>query len=156
MIYIINDGFQGSSLQITFPVQGTLCANIYVFDAVQELVECCSCPLIANALLKLSLNNNLTANPLVPFNVNSGVIKLISTLPNGTICDPTQIPTDLLSVGLEAWATHVEQPTTGNFVTVMATFLPGTPGTAEFEFLPQNCQFAHYLGTGGTGVCSCK
>src|ERR1700731_2946819 len=42
-----------------------LCALIYVFDANQEMSECCGCFVSANALLTLSVNNNLTSNPLL-------------------------------------------------------------------------------------------
>ena len=154
-IYIVNPGFTGTPLSSN---EGTLCANIYVFDAVQEMVECCACPITANALLALSVNNSLTANPLTSVAPASGVIALVSTLPNGTSCDPTKegVP----SPDFQAWATHLQQPTSGSFVTTEAPFLPApllAIGNTSVEegFLPQACTFAQYLGT-SKGVCACK
>jgi len=153
-IYIINPGYIGTPLSSG---EGTLCANIYVFDAVQEMVECCACPITANALLALSVDNSLTANPLTSVAPASGVIKLVSTKPDATSCDPTKPGT--LSPDLRAWATHLQQPTSGTFVTTEAPFLPAplaTGGTSVEEgFLPQACTFAQYLGT-SKAVCACK
>lgn len=59
-IRIINPGLTGSPVS---PTQGTLCANIYVFDDTQEMIECCSCPVTANGLLTISVQD-LTENPL--------------------------------------------------------------------------------------------
>src|SRR5690349_10292942 len=72
-IRVLNPGLTGSPIS---PDQGTLCANIYVFDATQEMVECCSCPVTANGLLTISVQD-LTENPLTltPFR---GVIKIVS------------------------------------------------------------------------------
>jgi len=154
LVYIINPGYIGTPLSSN---EGTLCANIYVFDAVQELVECCACPITANALLALSVNNSLTANPLTSVAPASGVIKLVSTLPNGTSCDPTKA--GQLSPDLRAWATHLQQPTSGNYVTTEARFLPAPLATGDTSveegFLPQACLFAQYLGT-SKAVCACK
>src|SRR5215471_6700437 len=71
-IRIINPGLTGSPITSD---QGVLCANIYVFDDTQEMVECCSCPVTANWLLTISIND-LTENPLTvqPFR---GVIKIV-------------------------------------------------------------------------------
>ena len=149
-VYIINSGYVGTPLSSG---EGTLCANIYVFDAVQELVECCACPITANALLALSVDNSLTSNPLTSVAPASGVIKLVSTVPTGTSCDPTKAGT--LSPDLKAWGTHLQQPTSGNFVTTEAPFLPASLSAAECAFLPEACTFAQYLGT-TKGVCACK
>jgi hypothetical protein len=149
-VYIINSGYVGTPLSSG---EGTLCANIYVFDAVQELVECCACPITANALLALSVDNMLTANPLTSIAPSSGVIKLVSTKPDATSCDPTKA--GQLSPDLKAWGTHLQQPTSGNFVTTEAPFLPAPLSAAESAFLPQACTFAQYLGT-NKAVCVCQ
>src|ERR1700756_1059264 len=57
-IRVINPGLTGSPIS---PNQGTLCANIYVFDDTQEMIECCSCPVTANCLLTISVGD-LTEN----------------------------------------------------------------------------------------------
>src|ERR1700739_4357344 len=43
---------------------GTLCAMIYVFDADQQLSECCGCVETHNGLRTLSVRSNLTSKPL--------------------------------------------------------------------------------------------
>ncbi|MBV9086216.1 MAG: hypothetical protein JOY79_01915, partial [Acidobacteriaceae bacterium] len=83
-VRIINPGVTGSPRSSD---QGTLCANLYIFDDQQEMVECCSCSITANGLLTMSVQD-LTENPLtvVPYR---GVIKLVATFPQPG-CDPTQ------------------------------------------------------------------
>ena len=44
-IRLVNFGTNGTPL--TSPV-GDVCANIYVFDAFQEMAECCSCRITPN------------------------------------------------------------------------------------------------------------
>jgi hypothetical protein len=161
-VYLVNAGAQGTPLSAG---EGTLCANIYVLDTIQELVECCSCPVTANALVPLSVNNNLTANPLTTFPPNGGVIKVVSSQPNGTACDPTALVTATMgnpnvpTPDLRAWGTHLQAVTAGSFLTTEAPFLAAplsnSVGTGELTFLPQACTFGWYLGT-GTAVCSCK
>ena len=43
---------------------GNLCAMIYVFDADQQLSECCGCVETHNGLRTLSVKRDLTSNPL--------------------------------------------------------------------------------------------
>src|ERR1700735_5783089 len=57
---------------------GNLCAMIYVFDADQQLTECCGCVQTDNGLRTLSVRNNLTSNPLTGIRSNNGVIKIVS------------------------------------------------------------------------------
>jgi hypothetical protein len=155
LVYIINPGYIGTPLSSN---EGTLCANIYVFDATQEMFECCACPITANALLALSVNNSLTSKPLTSVASASGVIKLVSTRPVGTLCDPTTAGP--LSPDLRAWATHVQQPVTGSFVTTETPFLPAplaTGGTSVEEgWLAQACGFVQYFGSGTKGICACQ
>jgi hypothetical protein len=44
---------------------GNICANVYVFNACQELVACCSCPVTPNALKYLT-TRQLLGNPAHP------------------------------------------------------------------------------------------
>src|SRR6201997_5733631 len=57
---------------------GNLCAMIYVFDADQQLSECCGCVETHNGLRTLSVRANLTSNPLTGIVSRNGVIKIIS------------------------------------------------------------------------------
>src|SRR5215470_1907832 len=102
-VRIINPGEQGTPLSAH---HGAVCADIYVFNDDQEMEECCECFITANGLLTLSVNNDLTSNPLTGFPppVN-GVIKIVSD--NRSNCDATSpVPTP----DLRAWATHLQNP----------------------------------------------
>ena len=76
-VFITNPGTSG----------GDLCADIYVFDANGEMAECCGCPVPQNGLLTLSINGDLTSNPLTGVSPTAGVFKIISSLESGR-CDP--------------------------------------------------------------------
>jgi hypothetical protein len=52
---------------------GDLWALIYVFDADQQLVECCGCRLTPDGLRTLDVNHDLTSNP------NNGLFSLSGT-----------------------------------------------------------------------------
>jgi len=147
-VRVINPGTQGTPL--TPSTHGAICADVYVFDANQEMVECCHCPITANGLLELSVLNDLTAKPLTGFPApNSGAIKIVSdAYSNCNETAPSPIP-ELL-----AWGTHVQQPVSGAFVTTEEEF-QGAPLTEdELGFLGQACSFVQYLGS-GKGVCTC-
>jgi hypothetical protein len=144
---VINPGTQGTPIATG---HGTICADIYVFDNTQEMVECCSCPITANGILELSLLNNLTQNPLTGFPApNSGVIKVVSDA--AANCNETApVPTpELLS-----WQTHTQQPISGTFVTTEDEFQSAILTGDELAFLGQACSFVQYLGS-GKGVCTC-
>jgi hypothetical protein len=170
-IYIANPGVQGAPINPAtglVSTAGYLCANVYVFDKRQEMVECCGCPLSPNAMTALSLKRNLLANPLTGTAPTGGVIKLVSSqpisvTPNGVspvnataVCDPGEIGTapENIVPDLRAWATHTQQPATGAYVTTETEFSAAPLSAAEAAFLPLACQMSKYLGS-GTGVCSC-
>lgn len=67
------------------------CALIYVFTPDQEMSECCSCPLSCNDLRTLSIDTDLTGNPLTGTIATSGVIAILGGNAGGT-CDPTSPP----------------------------------------------------------------
>jgi len=93
-------------------VVGDVCANIYVYNDVQEQQECCSCPLTANSLLTFSVINNLTSNPFNPFeSLSAGVIKIVGS--NGE-CNNSPTRTTAaghffdVAAGLHEWLNHTE------------------------------------------------
>jgi len=172
---IINTGQVGSPTSPAgpglVPPQGTLCANIYVFNNDQEMEECCACPITANGLLQLSINNSLTANPLTSPAPNSGVIKIVSSFPQpqsnthagvvNFICDPTGTLVALYTPNpdLRSWATHLTQYSAGLYQTTEDASLPAPLQAAEQAYLNEACQFVLYLGTGkgsclASGVCA--
>jgi hypothetical protein len=147
VVRVVNPGVQGTPLSSD---HGTICADIYVFDSTQEMLECCSCPITANGIIELSLLNDLMQNPLTGFPApNSGVIKIVSD--SRANCNETSpVPTpELLS-----WQSHVQQPITGTFVTTEDKFQSAYLSQDELAFLGQACSFVQYLGS-GKGVCQC-
>ncbi|HXZ79786.1 MAG TPA: hypothetical protein VEG30_07645 [Terriglobales bacterium] len=146
-VRIINPGEQGTPLGAH---HGTVCADIYVFDSNQEMTECCSCPITANGLLILSVNNNLTSNPLTGFPPpTDGVIKIVSD--NQANCDATSpVPTP----DLRAFATHLQNPGGSVLVTTEEEFATADLQQDELSFLGQACSFVQFLGS-GKGTCTC-
>ncbi len=131
-----------------------LCALIYVFDANQELSECCGCYVSPNALLTLSVNNNLTANPLLGSKLKTGVVKIVSSTENMTGvcgCDPTFInPTPTL----RAWATHIQNKVGTAYPITEGESQAATLGVGEATDLAEDCTVLKELGS-GAGVCKC-
>ncbi len=144
---VINPGTQGTPIDAT---EGKICADVYVFDATQEMIECCHCPITANGIRSFSILNDLTQNPLTGFPApNSGVIKIVSDA--GRNCNETA-PAPVIE--LLAWQTHTQQPVLGTFVTTEDEFQAAPLTTEEQAFLGQACSFVQYLGS-GKGVCKC-
>jgi len=146
-VRIINPGEQGSPLSAK---HGNVCADIYVFDSNQEMIECCACKLSANGLLTLSVNNDLTSNPLQGFPPpTDGVIKIVSD--NQANCDATSpVPVP----DIRAWATHLQFPGGIALVTTEDEFLNAPLQQDELSFLGQACSFVLFLGS-GKGSCAC-
>jgi hypothetical protein len=93
-----------------------VCAMLYVFDADQEMGECCGCPLSSAQLATFSVEGNLTsnwglqssatANSLAGTDNSNGAIAIVAASPNATAptscageskacnggCDPTNVP----------------------------------------------------------------
>ncbi len=151
-VELINTGVVGVPTDAN---EGRLCANIYVFDANQEMEECCSCKITANGLKTLSVLNDLTQNPLTGFPApDAGAIKIVTSIPAGSTCDETAVATATLSAGILGWGSHVKQPVAGTFITTEADLQLGTLSAREIAFLGQACGFVQYLGS-GKGVCKC-
>jgi hypothetical protein len=156
-VRLVNVGQYGTPL--TSPV-GDICANVYVFDANQEMVACCSCRITPNGLLTLSVANGLTNNPVTSVVPVNGAVKIIPTLAGAT-CSPLTYNGGV-APGLVGWASHIETSggtAPGTFIAVAALLgwpeVPDTAGASEAAFLPTACQFAQYLGS-NKGVCACK
>src|ERR1017187_5213195 len=87
---------------------GNLCAMIYVFDANEEMGECCGCLLTPNQLLQDSVKTVINAGwQIAPGAPSSGVIQIVSALPNnGRLCSPFQVYTPTPT--LNGWITHAQ------------------------------------------------
>lgn len=130
---------------------GNLCAMIYVFDADQQLTECCGCVQSHNNLNKIPLSS-LTTNPLTSVISTNGVIKIVSAAINNSPCDPTSNvrPTP----NLREWGTHVQNPVGATFPVTETEFSDSTLGATELANLQAQCSFINILGS-GHGICAC-
>ena len=155
-VRIINPGMQGSPLSSG---EGTICANIYVFDTAQELLECCSCPVSGTGMRTLSINNDLTDNPLTAVTLSNGLIKIVASKGSST-CEGSELAPDPVP-NLRAWATHLQnvysQDLTWRSSGMVVTedgFQAATLSDPEKQFLGVACSFVQYLGS-TAGVCTC-
>jgi hypothetical protein len=129
---------------------GNLCAAIYVFDSTQELTECCSCLVTPNGLRTLSVNTNLTSNPVTGTKLNGGTVRIVSTTESGGTC-PLPVAGKLTpTAGIRAWATHIQN---GGAVTETAS-QDATFSSSEYYSLAYAC-YAISVDGSGAGICSC-
>ena len=131
---------------------GNLCAMVYVFDADQQLTECCGCVETHNGLRTLSVRSNLTSNPLTGVVSRNGVIKIVSAAVNNSPCDPTSNvkPT----ANLRAWVTHIQNAVGTAWPITETESSDSTLGATELANLQAQCDFVNILGS-GQGICSC-
>jgi hypothetical protein len=131
---------------------GNLCAMIYVFDADQQLSECCGCVETHNGLRTLSVRSNLTSNPLTGVVSRNGVIKVVSAAVNNSPCDPTTNVTP--TANLRVWVTHIQNAVGTAWPITETESSDSTLGATELANLQAQCSFIGILGS-GQGVCSC-
>ena len=148
--------------------QGLLCAMVYVFDANQELQECCGCPVTNNGLRKLSVKTDLISNPLGGPTPPSGLVVVVSAQPNvaqrsnGSFppfypCDPGPNQPYFGAPNLAGWITHIDQ--NHSYQNLSEDEFRKTPSDTDVyddpvEGLVSLCSFIHLNGT-GHGVCTC-
>ena len=122
----------------------TVCADIYVFDAFQEMSECCSCSLSPDSIRTLSVNTDLTNNPLTGKILASGAIKIVSS----TCGDPAKLnPTPTV----RAWATHIQK---SNFTITEGESQDAVLSAGEVAALDTQCAAIELDGS-GSGICTC-
>ena len=131
---------------ITTPGSGNLCALIYVFEPDQQLAECCGCLITPDGLLTLSINNNLTSNPLTPVTLHTGAIKVVSS-GHAAGYNPAK-PTPV--AGIRAWGTHIQAAG----VVTETEFTDSTLSAGELTLLKNRCGAIQNNGS-GFGVCTC-
>ena len=148
---------------------GDVCANIYVFNDVQEMQECCQCDLSANSLRTISVIGDLTSNPLITAeSTEAGVIKIIGVAPASqgppSVCEnSTEFPAPLAE-GLHVWINHTESMASNQagfkppfgFVTSTSVeeFAQSRLDAGELEQLFNECEFINLHGS-GHGICTC-
>jgi hypothetical protein len=145
VLRLVNDG----TLSDASPA-GDLCASVYVFDSKEELSECCSCRITPNGILSLSVNTNLTNNPLTGRLLTRGVVKVVSSKLSGGSCDAKAVAPQ---IGIRGWLTHVQRGAAG-FVLTEEELLDSTYGSSESADLAEDCTVLTELGS-GAGLCSC-
>lgn len=144
-------GAPDATVRLTNPgtASGNVCASIFVFDPNQEMSECCSCLLTPDGLRTLSVNTDLTSNPLTGKTLTSGAIKIISSIPvNGVCPTPTGFHPE---PALRAWATHIQN---SNFAVTETASQDATLSAGEVGRLQRQCT-AIVLDGSGSGLCSC-
>ncbi len=139
-------GAPDGTLRITNPGTngGNIYAAIYVFDPQQELTECCTCILTPDGLRTLSVNSDLTANPLTGVTLTTGLIKIVSsTGPSASKLFPTP--------AIRSWTTHIQN---SNFSETETASQDATLSATEQTRLNSQCS-AIQLDGSGHGICSC-
>jgi hypothetical protein len=146
-------GAPDGTLRITNPglTYGNLCALIYVFDADQQLSECCGCVQSPDGLRTLSVNQDLTKNPLTGVKSTNGVVKIVSArfLPSDP-CRPTADP----EPNLRAFMTHLVFDKHKDWIVLETESLDSTLGANELAALQAQCTFIQTFGS-GHGICTC-
>lgn len=139
-------GAPDGTLRMTNPGTsgGNIYAAIYVFDPQQELTECCECLLTPDGLRTLSVNSDLTSNPLTGVTLKTGLIKIVST--TGTKASRLA-PTP----AIRAWTTHIQN---GTFAVTETASQDATLSSAEVNRLNLECS-AVLLDGSGHGICKC-
>jgi hypothetical protein len=128
-----------------------LCADIFVFDPFEELSECCSCLETPDGLRTLSVNTNLTSNPLTGVVLSTGVIKVVAAAPTGGACPvPTHITT-VTGGEIQGWATHIQN---SNFAITETASQVSNLSSAEESNLARQCGAIVKVGS-GKGICNC-
>jgi hypothetical protein len=167
---ITNTGASGAGLDsgTAASVTGSICANVYVFDASEEILSCCSCPVTPNGLVSLSAQADLVSNPLTNANHTSIVIKLLATAPVAGSCNNSALLAGgpSLALGMAAWGTSLHANTTITVAPPMGggtgydvtekPFTDSSLSAGEFARLAYSCGAVANVGS-GFGVCnSCR
>jgi len=147
-------GFGDSNLRLsnTGATGANLCAEIYVFDQSQQLSECCGCLVSPDGLLTLSVNSDLTANPLTGVKSTTGVIEIVSAdVPANISCDPSAVTAN---GELLAWSTNAQAKSGSAVAFTEQSFQLSPLGDADLAALQSQCSMVATLGS-GHGVCGC-
>jgi len=161
LINLTNAGSTGGS-----DSTDSLCANVYVFDELQELISCCYCPLSPNELATINVESGLVASPnsLTPYDPPGVTVGLVATNANamgGAACNPSVINPSNLASGLRAWGTTVHIAGGTTFLTETEfSQVPLTNGsshnaTDQFTELDKMTSFCGFIQQDGTFYGQC-
>ena len=129
---------------------GTLCAMIYVFDARQEMTECCGCSISSDGIRTLSVQNDLTSHPATGITPQAGVIEIVSASSVGNqSCDAT----NAYPAGeLVAWGTHLQLQAANTITSTESPFGVGALPSTQSAVLQGLCGF---IVANAPGICTC-
>jgi hypothetical protein len=145
---------QDATVRLTHPgsPHGDLCAMIYVFDQDQQISECCGCRGTANSLRTLSVQHDLTSNPLTGDPSTTGTIQIVAATAKG---NPSCDAADFTPNGaFRAWATHLQVPSAGSVAITEGEFQDTLLTPDQQQNLQSSCASIKKLGS-GHGICSC-
>ncbi|MHB8384028.1 MAG: hypothetical protein ACYDC3_17000 [Candidatus Binataceae bacterium] len=149
-------GAGDNALRIENPTaaNGNLCAMVYIFDASEELGECCGCLLTPNQLLQDSVDTIIGSGWEISGGTPAqGVIQIVSTLPNATTsCNPAAAYTP--TANLNGWVTHAQSVGGITGLTEVSLTDNGAADATEAAYLISTC--GNILSNGsGKGSCTC-
>jgi hypothetical protein len=137
-----NDGAAGNA---------NLCADIFVFDEYEEMSECCSCLETPDGLNTLSVNTDLTNNPLTGVILTTGAIKIVAASTSGGTC-PIPYRITLVADGeIQAWATHIQNI---SFTTTETASQAAALNATEQSHLASQCGAIEKVSS-AHGICTC-
>jgi len=129
---------------------GTLCAMIYVFDARQEMTECCGCSISSDGIRTLSVQNDLTSHPATGITPQAGVIEIVSAASVGNqSCDASNASP---AGELAAWGTHLQLQAANTFTSTESPFDVVALPSTQSAILQGLCGF---LMANAPGICTC-
>ncbi|HTZ59679.1 MAG TPA: hypothetical protein VMB49_16340 [Acidobacteriaceae bacterium] len=157
-------GAPDGTLRVSNPgtAGGNVIALFFVFDPEQEMSECCACNQTPDDLQTMSVNADLTSNPLTGVPLTTGAIKILSVGPvlTGTAASTAKAKGTAVAIrntvyGIEpsvrAWTTHIQN---SNFAETETASQDATLSTAEVIRLGVECTSILVVGS-GHGICSC-
>jgi len=149
------EGYPDGTVQLDNPGAsgGNVCAMIYVFDPDEEMSECCGCTLTPDDLRTLSVNVDLTSNPLRGHAgiLTTGLIKIVASKPGSGGCNPEVLAPE---PNTRDWGTHIITTGDGTWVATETIFQNATLSSAEVSALEAGCTAIAGVGS-GAGVCTC-
>jgi hypothetical protein len=155
-VHVVNPGTAVTKLDADGkPLDGDLCAQVYVLNDDEQEVECCGCRLTPDSERTLSINKNLLGNPInVKIVTPDGVVKVVSEpAPAGNgVCRPDKEGSKV-AAGLRAWATHI-QTVSESYTETEEEFEAAPLSDNELFWLQNQCS-AIYTNGSGHGRCTC-
>ncbi len=144
VLQLTNTGYSG----------GYVCADIFVFDPYQEMQECCSCTLSPNDLRTLSVNSNLTGNPLTDVTNTTGSIRVVSAEETSGYCPTPYKDITPVSYTVRTWSTHIQNVSSDTYSITETAGQDATLSSSELTALTNGCYAIHLDGS-GHGICTC-